>query len=648
MVDADAVILDELGRLAPLGGFEGADWRDVLRRASVALPVTLPRRRRVAWHRRLAIGLAALVALGVLAVAVALAAGGLRRFSAWLTGSPGKPAPAAVQSGFAHRNAAAFAQFPLGTRVRLIARASVTGKTFDLLGFRTGSSLCLRVVRADLPAGRGHNQCASLGELEQSAAPAVVLDDAWFSFGKPAVSATGIYGFADDTVKRIEVVRERSGTQSVPVTSNAFLVLIGHPSGTAANPSPQDAITGVFAVLGNGIRIRLAYIAGGGVTTQAPPPKPPFYMAFTRITPAQLPGPTKPTTRFAGGTISWLSQRKPVGEPYTLPARARHYFGTVLFARAVQPDPTQPDRIVFMIVRLAHHAFGPTTSTKPGLCFSPIEALGSLGGISCGLQQLSVSPISFTYVWPSQIAHVAGIAADQVAAIKIFLANGRVIPALLRDNAFLADVPQSVASKIVSYDRSGRVLSVAVLNSPPMHYQACPRVVAPPAGSIGPARPWERLDLGNATLNGQPILGDTPAEVMAALGKPAAILRNTVINGVRIPDFLYGGSTQRTGTVQIQFGTNHGRIVAVSMLFHTSRLSEAKLGRILTLQPGHVQRAIEKTYPGFTLSAGYGTLDAHGCLFTLNRGRLGKHVQVTLLAGPGAQRTPELVVRSGY
>jgi hypothetical protein len=36
MVDVEAVLLDELGRLSPLGGFEQADWTDVVRRVRVA------------------------------------------------------------------------------------------------------------------------------------------------------------------------------------------------------------------------------------------------------------------------------------------------------------------------------------------------------------------------------------------------------------------------------------------------------------------------------------------------------------------------------------------------------------------------------------------------------------------------------------
>jgi len=353
--------------------------------------------------------------------------------------------------------------------------------------------------------------------------------------------------------------------------------------------------------------------------------------------------------------ISWLAKRQPRGTAFTLPARYARHFGHVLFARALRPDPSRPDRLAFMIVNLAHHAFGPTTSTRPVFCFSPLQPLGQLGSISCiGRNSLSRiflaknGPISFTYMWPAQIAHVAGIAADRVTAIKIFLANGRVIPAALRDNAFIADVPQSVAAKIVSYDKSGRPISVAILNGPPMRYQTYPKAVVRAPSSIAPARPYERLDLGNATLNGQKIIGATEAQVVAALGSPDRILRNTVENGVRIPDYLYGGTSQLSATTQIQFGKKGSRIFAVTMMFRSPRLVETRLGHILAMQPGNVQRAIQKTYPTYKLTAGYGTLDAHGCQFTFTRGSNGGHAGIYLGLTPQRPSQLNLIVRNSY
>lgn len=70
MVDVDAVILDELGRLSPLGGFEDADWADALRRAQLAVGSVRPRRRR----RRYVLVAALILLVAVAAPALAFRA----------------------------------------------------------------------------------------------------------------------------------------------------------------------------------------------------------------------------------------------------------------------------------------------------------------------------------------------------------------------------------------------------------------------------------------------------------------------------------------------------------------------------------------------------------------------------------------------
>jgi hypothetical protein len=642
-----------LEELAPAVPIEEPAWDDVLVRA--ALLPELPAERRMFSRRRRRLVAIALAGLALVVVAAALAAGGLHRFSAWLSGSPGAPAPAADQRGFARRNAAAFARFPRDTEVRLLMRTRAGGKTFKLLGFRAGGSLCLRVVRADDPGARGANECASLAELEQSAAPAVVIDSPFFSFGQPELSGVGVYGFAADGVKQIEVVRERSGRQVVTVSSNAFLALRVRPSGTVARHPPPDPITGVFAVTSAGTRVRLAYTSEWAAT-RAPPPRPPFYLGSPRVTPSQLPGPAKADRPFTGGTISWVFRRKRYGRPLSLSAGDRRHLGTILFARSIQPDPTRPDRIALMVVRLPRHGFGPQTPSYPVLCTSPLRPLGQLMGMTCfGTSSRSKStlpfpqrgsPLGYTFMWPAQVAHVAGVAADAVASITVFLGNGRVIPVPLRHNAFIVDVPQSIPAKIVGYDRDGRAISVALITTGPTRYIACPRAAAPAA--IGPARPYERLDLEGATLNGHAILGAGESEVVAALGKPDRILHNTIENGVPIPAYLYGGVSQLSATTQIQFGRDRGRIVAVNMSFRSPRLVEQRLGHLLAMQPADVQREITKTYPRYRLDAGYGTIDAHGCSLSFTRGRGGRHIGLYLGLDVRGTRGLNLIVRRGY
>jgi hypothetical protein len=654
-----------LDQVAPTVPHEEAAWDDVLMRSRVAeiragvqsVPATSDRRRPRGRRRSHLLIAAAVLGVALVVVAATLAAGGLHDFTAWLTGTPGRPAPPADQSGFSRRNAAAFARFPAGTKLLLLTHTNSGGKTFNLLGFRNGDSLCLRVVRADLPAGRGSTQCASLLELEQSAAPAIVVADASFSFGRPASTADGIYGFADDSVRRIDVVRERTGTHSIPVGSNAFLSLAARPSGTATNPSAQDPITGIYAVRADGGRVRLAYIAGGGVGTQTAPPKPPFYLKASPFSSLRIPGPSKATQQFAGGTISWVFAHQRRGEPFVLSARRLRHFGRVLFARAVQPDPNKPDRVGLLLVRRAPHPFGPKTPTHPVLCFSPLQPLGQLSGMSCiggGPQStsdtqpfLAGSPIYLTFVWPTQISHIVGIAADDVRTVEAFLANGRIIPIPVRDNAFIADVPQSVPAKIVAYDKEGRTIAVVPVSGPTIHYAPCPRFVTP-SKPIPNARPYERVDLGSGEINGQRIIGANESAVVAALGKPERILRNTVINGVRIPLYIYGGTSQAPGTTQIQFGKHGTRIVAVSISFESQRVVDRRLGHVLAIDPATLQQEIARSYARYRLSVGYGTLDAHGCQFTYNSGHFVTHLMLTVQLDTRHPSQLVLILRNGY
>ncbi len=134
------------------------DWDQILRRAGVAAPQD-----RSTVRLRRMIALAAVVS-GMLAAA-AFATGLVDRFSSWLSGRPGTPAPANDQRGFEERNKVSFASFPEGTKLRLLLRRTVGGTTFDLLGFRNGDAYCLRLALADRPTGIGRNECLRADEL---------------------------------------------------------------------------------------------------------------------------------------------------------------------------------------------------------------------------------------------------------------------------------------------------------------------------------------------------------------------------------------------------------------------------------------------------------------------------------------------------
>jgi hypothetical protein len=109
------------------------NWDEIMRRAAPETQV-MSRRRRSRPSRRAALAVA-VAAVAVLAAA-AFASGLADRFSSWINGKPGEPASVVEQRGFAARNGVSLAAFPAGTKLRLLLRRTVSGTSFDLLGFR--------------------------------------------------------------------------------------------------------------------------------------------------------------------------------------------------------------------------------------------------------------------------------------------------------------------------------------------------------------------------------------------------------------------------------------------------------------------------------------------------------------------------------
>ena len=110
-------------------------------------------------------------------------------------------------------------------------------------------------------------------------------------------------------------------------------------------------------------------------------------------------------------------------------------------------------------------------------------------------------------------------------------------------------------------------------------------------------------------MNGQHILGMTPQQVEAALGKPTVIRGNAqTTNGVPIPEFRYGGSLPSTLGLSVGFSKKGDRIFANSLSYQSPSLVDAKLGHVLRMQPAELQQAITRTY-GTTLHVfiGYGS-----------------------------------------
>jgi hypothetical protein len=338
MTEPDVQIEHALAAAVPLRPDREPAWEDVVRRAEAG---TTGRASRRSPHRQ-----ALALALAVFALAAGLAAVPATRdslaavsrdafdgLSSWLGREPGKPASAEEQAGFDERNSASYAAFPADTRLRVLKRVKIAGRVYSLLGFRSGSSLCLRVVNAARPAKVGANQCVTRRELQLSSAPALVAADAFFRAGDKNVD--GLFGFADDTVSRVEARRSRGDRTQVAVANNAFVVLRARRSGTVRDHPPYDPIVKVAAIKRDGRRVAVPYLANGMVDyTQAS--FVPSYLSFQRIGPTHLPGPTAPVAPFTGGTISWLDRREKRGQSWTphFP-RERYGIGTPVFSRAI-------------------------------------------------------------------------------------------------------------------------------------------------------------------------------------------------------------------------------------------------------------------------------------------------------------------------
>lgn len=666
MGDRDVLVVDALDQQVPLRAEVHPDWADVLRRADVVSvmgdgqPHPKPRRSRRVGRRALlalALVLLASTASAFSPVGPALASLGRDAFdglSSWLQGEPGEPASSEEQAGFSKRNAASYASFPSDTKLRLLARQTVGGKTLSLLGFRSGSSLCLRLVRTDLPAGRGENQCVTLRELDRYPTPALVADGAAFRFGADTLFADGVVGFADDTVAAVEVRRVRSGWTSVRVASNVFLAMSARPSGSVKNPPPLDQVVQVRAVTRAGERIRVPFVANDAGDYGQGLPGVPSYLKAPSTRPEDLPGPRNVDVRFAGGTIGWLERREERGEPFE-PAgpEIRSFLGERVFGRRIQPDPESAVRVGATLFRAS--ADSRMQNVPPGalvLCVTEIRPLGRGTGYGCNTPDShglfpAGDPMSFTSMGPEQITQLAGVAADQVAAIDLYLASGRIVPAALRDNAFLVQAPTTqLPGKLVAYNADRRVIGIH-----PMSGAARP-APCPPAAISGSAsqspRSYERVDLGTAQINGSEIFGRSVAEVVAALGKPDHTGHFSSTNGIREPTLFYGGDSHGAA-LEVRFGVRQKRLRAFSLTFNSARVADARVGQVLRIQPLELQRRIAAAYGDrYDLGVAYGSQPGRGCLGIFETKR--RNMTITFGVNPYASPRPRptLTLWHGY
>jgi hypothetical protein len=437
------------------------DWEGILAQA-LAVDAAERRTRRPLWRRPRVVpvvGVCALVAAGLATVALATPLGsaiahGIGGFSAWISGEPGSPAPKGAQQAFDKANARSWLGFPSGTQLRLLSTKAdaAAGTKVQLLGFRSGSTLCVRVRVLGTTRGSGQG-CAPLASLQQAGSPVrVLLVDqgfgkgktyAWYGiqrFGSRMLQVTA--GIVADGVKSVTLT-DQSGTHTVPVRANAFLYV-------AWTPEVGQSISRITATTASGVRSVPFTPAAFG-----------FFPGFGPSS-SQPTGPSSVQRRVTGGTISWLDNQKPVGQPLSvLPKQtARLIRNNAVFGRVIAPDPGAPIRVAVT-----------TSTSRPGgkatgLCTWLISnGGGSAGGCAVRADIFSRGPVSWGTTsggsGSDQFSIASGLASDDVAKIVAYLANGQTQAVPLADNVYAVQLASAdYPVRLVSYDSAGRIIGV--------------------------------------------------------------------------------------------------------------------------------------------------------------------------------------------
>ncbi len=499
MIDVDERIRAEVDRLSPAAAGFAADWDDVVARSGMTRPRRGARRKLLLLAATFATALA-VVAATPLGAAIART---LDDFSAWISGEPGSPASPSAQQAFQDANARSWAGFPSGTQLRRLLETTVGGTKFTLYGFRSGDSLCLRLTAGGSGAARLH--CAPLRDLQTADTPALVvaadegLGEADLAAGTSPFMTT--FGIVSDGVARVEVHAD-DGDHDAVLGGNAFLYVSDHPK-------LGVRVRGIDAIAGDGSRVALGFeSAPYGMFDLARPPTGSFH------------GPSTVERHVTGGTIGWLERLEPRGSevPAELRERIDKMIGSQiefarrgaragfpglgplepphqLMARALHPEPGSPLTLVLI-------AASPGTSMEgSGSQVCRYLVVGQVISGSCGpLGDLFPrGPLNVTLGGSggSQYSRLAGLASDDVAAVKLFLGDGRVVDVPLRDNFLSTQIARSdFPLRVAAYDDAGRVIGLQSMASD---------------GMTSPAPPQARKTLrALLTLTG-PNGGDRPA-----------------------------------------------------------------------------------------------------------------------------------------
>jgi hypothetical protein len=449
MIDVEPLIIEQLDELVPAPGAASADWHDVERRSATDERRTRPRRRLV---------LATGILLGVVFVAVAVAQS-IGGFSGWLTGEPGKPAPAAQQEAFS-RSIRSWTGFPAGTKLRQLVQTKAGGATYTLYGFRGDGSLCLRLVVTGNESAH-ELACPPLSLLRSSSEPAlVVVADYGVGIGKKPASTPALpifelrppqalvtLGIVADGVDQVDITHDTGKTAHAVLGGDAFLSV-------DEAPSSGSHLTAVRAIAG-----------GQGVSVPFALPPTPFSWSASTTTPLVAHGPAKVQRVVRGGAIRWLARREPIGVP--VPKNVQHTVGvlsSVIFAREIAPDPSAPERIVVSVGPAGKAYSGLHLLNKLRVCAAVVGGRYGGGGNCWPAGRLfSSAPFNWSVTdgGSNQFTTITGLAADTVAQLRLYLGSGQQEAVALHDNGYLVEAPSTAYPlRLVGYDSQGRVIGI--------------------------------------------------------------------------------------------------------------------------------------------------------------------------------------------
>jgi hypothetical protein len=459
VVDAEAVILEELERLAPREDGAGADWHAVTLRARTAPGEPSRGQRKV--RGRLLIPA---IAVAALAVVVASAFAGLNPFTtfrSWLSGNPGRPASAKIQKQFLSSNTQqSWTAFPTGTKLRVLVRATVGGKRYVLSGFRSGNSVCLTLNTVY----DGKPGCVSASTLKKTTTPVIPVGGSSSPINPLRPLPEVSYGIAADDVSAVNV-NAIDGTHRARLGAGAYLWVEAQPN------------------TGNRV-LSLTAVAHGKQSTV----NLPSGISGSAVSPPPARGPTGIQATISDPTIGWLDRHEPVGlaasqlKSLRIYQQIRSLIATAGFTRFIKPDPLSN---VIVGVSARHLFFDWGGSKPPYFKHGPIHFFDPPGVSSQGF-------VTFT-----------GVAADGVTAIKFFLADGEVQTAALKDNVFTALVPRSTPIRVAAYNNHGLVIDIQTyaLASGPVIPVAATRDLKPVLHTRGPDGATATLNIGSAVNN---------------------------------------------------------------------------------------------------------------------------------------------------